>query len=90
MKIKIFFSPPVFIEDEEKTHRARLLNRAWWMVVPVPLVVLITNAIEKRTPNSVIILSIVFLIIWLYVRHLMLQGAIKQGSFLALFIRVVP
>ncbi len=85
MKIKTFFSTPVFDEDKEKTSQAALLSLAWWSVIPVPMVILIGNIVEKRTPDFVSSLNIVFLIAWLYVRYLMLQDAIKEGALIALF-----
>ncbi len=84
MRIKTFFSVPVFDGNKEKTNQAALLSLAWWAVIPAPVVMLIGNAVEKRTPVFVNSLNIVFLIVWFFVRYLMLQGAIKEGALIAL------
>lgn len=80
-RLVLFFRPPIFKDDEEKTHTARVLNYLLFSIFIMILLfglVVIPFFIEKKMGGSIFLL--VFSSGLLFSRHLMCRGRVQAAS----------
>ncbi len=79
--IQSWLEPPVFAEDEKKTHRARLLNAIFiavfvFMVFMLPFVLL-----SEQFPRAIKIVDVCIFVSCLLMRYFLFKGRVKEVSF---------
>ena len=62
-KVKNWFKPPVFENDEEKTRSARLLNYILWAVFALTGYYLVTAPFTHADPTPLVVSSIILLVL---------------------------
>jgi diguanylate cyclase (GGDEF)-like protein/PAS domain S-box-containing protein len=76
-RMKQWLAPPVFEGDEEKTHKASLLNAIVITGLVVILLVIFGNLLDRKTPVRNFIIDFLFLASMLYLRHELYKGRIE-------------
>jgi len=75
-KIITWLAPPVFLGDENKTRRARLLNLALLTLIALSLIIVAGILAGGRTPLAVIAVDAVVLVPCLVLRYWIHQGRV--------------
>ncbi len=82
--LRKFFAPPVFLEDDERTRSAAILNIIGWSTIFILVIIIVTRLIQGQDPNLVevnwaLILIIVGIVLMLFLSH---QGYVRAASLL--------
>lgn len=75
-----FLAPPVFAEDQDKTRRAGLLNSLLLSIIPVSLLLLLGNAVDRHAPPIVPLMSLGFMILSMLILVLLRRGHVAFAA----------
>lgn len=84
-KMMRWLEPPRFDEDEEKSHRAKLLNAITLGFIVFMIIFLPFILPSHKIPLSTKILDVIILIDGLVLRHWLLKGRVKEVAFWTIF-----
>ena len=78
LQIKDWIAPPVFIDSEEKSHRASLLTITLQIVFVFILITFINNFISGKTSAAVLVIDLLVIGLCFLLRIWMIRGNITQ------------
>jgi PAS domain S-box-containing protein len=86
-KVDLFFSAPIFKDDEEKTQTAMILNyllSSMFIIVLLSGLIAIPFFLEKKVGS--LILALFSVLVLLFTRHLMHRGQVRLASQFLVFV----
>ncbi len=80
-QIQRWLQPPVFVEDEAKTHHARLLNAIFIAMLAFMSIMLPVVVLSEQFPVAVKIVDTLIFLTCLVLRYFLFKGKVKEVSF---------
>ena len=80
LRIKSCLTPPVFLDDEDKTRRARMLNLALINILVLIPVLTVSNFLGKKVPASIILVNTPVFILCLILVYWLRRGRVRLAS----------